>query len=72
MGHPNLRRLLQRITNPALVVWGEQDRLLPASQAPLWVAALPDASLLTLPETGHLIVQERPETLQAIGDFLAA
>jgi len=72
MGHPNLRRLLGRITNPALVVWGENDRLLPASQAPLWVAALPDARLLSLPETGHLIAQERPEALQAIGDFLAA
>lgn len=72
MGHPNLRRFLARITNPVLVVWGTEDRLLPASQAPLWVAALPDAQLLTVPGTGHLIAQERPETLKQIGDFLAA
>ncbi|RRH69336.1 alpha/beta fold hydrolase [Falsigemmobacter faecalis] len=72
MGHPNLRRLLARITNPALVVWGEKDRILPASQAPLWVETLPDAQLITLPDTGHLIAQERPEALQTIGDFLAA
>lgn len=72
MGHPNLRRLLNRITNPTLLVWGDKDRLLPASQAPLWLEALPDAQLLSLPDTGHLIAQERPEALQAIGDFLAA
>lgn len=72
MGHPNLRRLLARITNPTLVVWGENDRLLPASQAPLWVEALPDAKLITLPQTGHFIAQERPQALQAISDFLAA
>ncbi len=32
-GRPNLRRFLARITNKALVVWGTEDRLLPASQA---------------------------------------
>ena len=72
MGHPNLRRLLARITNPTLVVWGTEDRLLPASQAPLWVAALPAATLLTVPGAGHLVMQEKPECLTAIGDFLAA
>ncbi|SDX07093.1 alpha/beta fold hydrolase [Roseicitreum antarcticum] len=72
MGHPNLRRMLARITNPALVVWGEADRMLPASQAPLWVAALPAATLITVPDAGHLVLQEKPETLRRIGDFLAA
>ncbi|WP_370515225.1 alpha/beta fold hydrolase [Paracoccus sp. S-4012] len=72
MGHPNLRRFLKRITNPTLVVWGTEDRLLPAGQAPLWVEALPNARLLTVEGVGHLIAQERPETLQQIGDLLAA
>ncbi|NUB46834.1 alpha/beta hydrolase [Fertoebacter nigrum] len=72
MGHPNLRRMLARITNPALVVWGDQDRLLPPGQAPLWVDALPDARLLSVPDAGHLVLQEKPETMTLIGDFLAA
>ena len=72
MKHPNLRHFLRRIDNPALVVWGTQDRLLPASQAPLWVDALPHARLLIVEDAGHLIAQEKPESLQAIGDFLAA
>jgi pimeloyl-ACP methyl ester carboxylesterase len=72
MGHPNLRRMLSRITNPTLLVWGDQDRLLPASQAPLWLDALPNARLLSVPDTGHLVLQESAETLTKIGDFLVA
>ncbi|WP_207101736.1 alpha/beta fold hydrolase [Paracoccus shandongensis] len=72
MGHPNLRRFMARITNPTLLVWGERDRLLPASQAPIWLENLPHAQFLSVPETGHLVAQERPETLKTIGDFLAA
>ncbi|MBB5754902.1 alpha/beta fold hydrolase [Prosthecomicrobium pneumaticum] len=71
MGHPNLTRFLARITNPALVVWGTEDRLLPASQAPLFVEALPDARLLLVEGAGHFVLQEKPETLARIGDFLA-
>lgn len=71
MGHPNLRHFLARITNPALVVWGTQDRLLPASQAPLWIEALPDARLILVEDAGHFVLQEKPETLNKIGDFLA-
>lgn len=71
MGHPNLRRFLARIANPALVVWGTEDRLLPASQAPLWVEALPNARLLRVEDAGHLVMQEKPDVLRQIGDFLA-
>jgi len=71
MGHPNLRRLLGRINNPALVVWGKQDRLLPASQAPLFVEALPDARLILVEDAGHFVMQEKPGTVTQIGDFLA-
>lgn len=71
MGHPNLRRFLARIANPALVVWGTEDRLLPASQAPSWVAAMPSARLLLVEGAGHFVMQEKPETLKKIGDFLA-
>ncbi|WP_151719432.1 alpha/beta fold hydrolase [Gemmobacter serpentinus] len=72
MGHPNLHRFMARITNPTLLVWGAEDRLLPASQAPIWLAHLPNAQFLPVPGTGHLVPQERPETLTSIGDFLAA
>lgn len=72
MGHPNLRRFLSRITNPTLVVWGTNDRLLPASQARIWVDALPNGRLLSVEGAGHLVAQESPGTVTKIGDFLAA
>lgn len=72
MGHPNLRRFMARITNPTLLIWGEKDRLLPASQAEIWLENLPNATFVSVPGTGHLVSQERPETLKTIGDFLAA
>ena len=72
MGHPNLRRMIARITNPPLVVWGEEDTLLPASQLPLWAHTLPDGHSLMIEDAGHLVLQEKPESLKKIGDFLAA
>ena len=71
MGHPNLGRWLSRIPNRTLVVWGTADRMLPASQAQLWVDRIPDARLHLVPDVGHFTVQEDPATVTAIGDFLA-
>lgn len=71
MGHPNLRRMIARITNPTLVVWGDKDTLLPASQLPVWVEALPDGKAALIEGAGHLVLQEKPESLKSIGDFLA-
>jgi pimeloyl-ACP methyl ester carboxylesterase len=72
MGHPNLGRWLSRIPNETLVVWGKEDRLLPASQAPIWVERIPNARMLIVPDVGHFAMQEDPRTVSAIGDFLAA
>lgn len=71
MGHPNLARWLGRITNPTLIVWGAEDRLLPAGQAPEWQALLPDARVHLVPGAGHLVMQEKPAVMGRIGDFLA-
>lgn len=71
MGHPNLGRWLSRIPNETLIVWGNRDRMLPASQAPLWQAAIPNARTLIIEDVGHFAMQEDPRTVTAIGDFLA-
>src|SRR3954447_13348576 len=46
MGHPNLGRWLSRIPNETLIVWGDKDRLLPASQAPIWAERIANARTL--------------------------
>ncbi|MBB3407425.1 pimeloyl-ACP methyl ester carboxylesterase [Rhizobium sp. BK316] len=71
MGHPNLGRWLSRIPNETLIVWGDRDRMLPASQAPLWQAAIPNARTLIIENVGHFAMQEDPRTVTAIGNFLA-
>lgn len=71
MGHPNLGRWLTRIPNRTLILWGENDRMLPASQAPIWAASIPDARLHIVPGVGHFALQEDPSCITVLGDFLA-
>jgi pimeloyl-ACP methyl ester carboxylesterase len=52
-----------RIRVPALVVWGEADRLVGVSRAARTAAALPAGRLLRLPDVGHVAQIERPETV---------
>ena len=71
MGHPNLGRWLSRIPNETLVVWGTEDRMMPASQAPVWAERIPNARTLIVANAGHFSMQEDPRVVTAIGDFLA-
>jgi len=46
---------------PALVVWGERDRVFPCSQAKRAVARLQDGSLALIPDCGHMPHVECPD-----------
>ena len=62
---------LDRLTMPTLVVWGERDRILPASQARAALARLPKGSLEVIPDCGHLPHIEWPDRFaEALGGFL--
>jgi pimeloyl-ACP methyl ester carboxylesterase len=39
---------------PALVVWGDDDRIMPPAYAALWRERLPDARLVMVEACGHL------------------
>ncbi len=57
---------------PTLVMTGEDDRLIPARQAAELAAAIPGARLLRLPDTGHMIILERPDLVtEEISDLAA-
>ena len=61
----------QSIKRPVLIMWGEEDRWLPVEQAHGLHQLIPDSTLVTVPETGHLIIEERPDVLiREIKDFL--
>lgn len=62
---------LGEISVPALVLAGADDRMTPPALSEELHAALPGSTLVTLPETGHMIPIERPaEVTEIIGDWL--
>ncbi len=65
-------RWLGRVEVPSLVVWGEEDRLLPAALAPAWADLLPNNSVATFPDAGHLVLDESPDAVAAVARFCAA
>jgi pimeloyl-ACP methyl ester carboxylesterase len=50
----------ERYTGPVLVVWGREDRLLPASMAEDLRQLAREAEVHVIPNCGHLVMIERP------------
>lgn len=51
---PLLMKWLKRVTLPTLILWGEEDRILPAAHAPAFKERLANARLELMPACGHL------------------
>jgi pimeloyl-ACP methyl ester carboxylesterase len=71
---PNRRlaKRLYRVVNPALVVWGESDRLVPPIYGREWVRLLPHGRVAYVEAAGHMLPYERPgEVATLVTDFLA-
>ena len=63
---------LARYTGPALVVWGDDDRVLPPAHAAAWSELLA-AEVATIEEAGHLPHIEQPDRVAAvIADWLSS
>ena len=60
---------LAGIAAPTLVLWGEADVMVPPAHGPQFVAAIPDARLITYPGLGHVVHEEAPE--QTVADVRA-
>lgn len=56
---------------PALVLWGEEDRLIPLAAGDWYHETLPNSSLATYPGIGHLPHEEAPETVSDLMKWLA-
>jgi len=52
--NPNLETWLHRIKLPVLIIWGDDDKIMPPACAALWRERLPDARLITVENCGHL------------------
>ncbi|GAA1001615.1 alpha/beta fold hydrolase [Subtercola frigoramans] len=68
-----LRGRLAELGLPALVIWGESDRIVTPAYGSAFAAAIPDARLTVLENAGHLPHIEQPEATSAvIAEFLAS
>ena len=61
-----------RLPVPTLILWGADDKLIPASSAAWFKAQVPDAKVIIYPGVGHLMMEEIPENSAAdVSNWLA-
>jgi pimeloyl-ACP methyl ester carboxylesterase len=63
MYNRRLRPLLAEVAIPTLLVWGDDDRVVPRECAHQFADALPDARLEIVEDCGHAVDMERGESL---------
>ncbi|WP_335870363.1 alpha/beta hydrolase [Bacillus sp. 2205SS5-2] len=65
--------ILRQIDTPCLLIWGDQDRVVPLNIGKRLNKDLPNANMIILKETGHLLPEEKPdEVLQHIQQFVVS
>lgn len=68
----DVRAELGRIRHPTLLIWGEEDPIIPPETGELFRREIPDSRLVVLPGAGHLLMDDRPhEFNRAVRSFLA-
>ncbi|MFY4775446.1 alpha/beta fold hydrolase [Metabacillus sp. RGM 3146] len=64
---------LKKIEVPALLIWGEEDKIVPVEIGRRLSQDLPNAAFFSLKQTGHLVPEERPmHVTEKIVDFCHA
>ena len=70
---PNIEQLsaqIKQINVPTLIVWGDQDRVVPLDNAYRFNKDIKNSTLRILPQTGHMSPEERPkQVIEAILTF---
>ena len=68
---PKLERRLARISCPTLVIWGQNERLIPVVYADTFHRLIPHSEMVKLEGTGHMPMFEKPtEWSEAVIAFL--
>jgi pimeloyl-ACP methyl ester carboxylesterase len=65
-----LPRWLHRLTMPTLLLWGDADRIIPVEQIDVWADHVRGAERRILPGVGHLLFDESPDAVTAVGEFV--
>jgi pimeloyl-ACP methyl ester carboxylesterase len=68
----DFRDRLPEISQPTLIVWGENDSIIPVRDAHEFERLIPDSRKVVMRATGHVPMAERPSTFnELVLDFLA-
>lgn len=66
------RDRLPEIKLPTMVIWGEQDRLVPVGAAYSYRKRIPGSELHLIDDTGHMVQMERPQHFnRLVADFIS-
>ncbi len=55
-----LSKRLHRVRQPATVIWGESDGVVPATYAQRFADSMPNAEVVRIAAAAHMVVDERP------------
>jgi pimeloyl-ACP methyl ester carboxylesterase len=68
---PKFPRYLHRVKMPTLIVWGDEDRVIPVQQAQEWRKLIPNSEIMIVKGAGHIVQSDKPEVVEAIARFLS-
>lgn len=64
---------LKKITAPTLLLWGEEDKMIPSSNATSYAGVLAQSQTVFIPKLGHLLHEEQADIgLARLAEFLDA
>jgi pimeloyl-ACP methyl ester carboxylesterase len=73
LNDPKLERRLRRVAAPTLVLWADDDRVVPIEHGRRYAERIPDATLQVVEDCGHAMYFERPDAFaDAVTEFLEA
>jgi pimeloyl-ACP methyl ester carboxylesterase len=59
--HPATKEKLAALKIPTLILWGEEDNLIPVKSAEWFAEAIPGSKLIIYPKVGHIPMEEVPD-----------
>ncbi len=68
----DVRDNLAQITQPTLIICGQEDKMTPVQESHYLAENIPNARLELVPEAGHMLMLEKPERVaHLLDDFLS-
>jgi pimeloyl-ACP methyl ester carboxylesterase len=68
--NPKISSWLHRVHVPTLLLWGNEDRIIPVEQAETWATLLPKSTIRIVNNAGHLILDESAQGRAAVKEYL--